>query len=247
MRLGGIVDMSTIDWYGNVSLVVFLAGCNFSCPYCQNSNLIPLDSGSEVEADYLRRRIEIGKDLLDSVVLTGGEPSLQPDGVRQAAEIAKELGLKVMLDTNGSRPGVLEALLGRQLIDRVALDIKAPLNPESYSIFAGEMGGEVSMKVRKSLELCNNHGVVVEARTTVAPGVSDDPEYIRAISTEVKDRCDVYYLQQFDNMGDVLNPELKAMDPPEREGLVKLAEIATSVGVERVYIKTRGSGLERVS
>ena len=80
MRIGGIVDMSTIDWYGNVSLVVFFAGCNFRCPYCQNSSLLPLDSGQKVDTEYLRRRIEVGRDLLDAIVITGGNPFSSPKG-----------------------------------------------------------------------------------------------------------------------------------------------------------------------
>jgi len=60
MRLGGVVDTSMIDWYGNVSLVVFFAGCNFRCPYCQNSGLLPLDSGNEVNPELIRERIETG-------------------------------------------------------------------------------------------------------------------------------------------------------------------------------------------
>ena len=80
MRLGGVVDTSTIDWYGNVSLVVFFAGCNLRCPYCHNSGLIPLDSGETLGPGYLRARLEKEKNLLDSIVLSGGEPLLQPEG-----------------------------------------------------------------------------------------------------------------------------------------------------------------------
>jgi len=78
LRIGGIVDMSTVDLYGNVSLVVFFAECNFRCPYCQNSGLISIDSGEEVDTELIRDRIRIGGKLLDAVVFTGGEPLLQP-------------------------------------------------------------------------------------------------------------------------------------------------------------------------
>ena len=76
LRVGGITDMSTVDWYGNVSLVLFFAGCNIRCPYCQNSELIPFDSGMLVGLDYLKERIEMSMDpvpQLDAVVFTGGE------------------------------------------------------------------------------------------------------------------------------------------------------------------------------
>ena len=247
MRLGGIVDLSTVDWHGNVSLVVFFAGCNFHCPYCQNSSLIPLDSGKEVDAEYLKNRVKVGRNLIDSVVFTGGEPLQQPNGLRNAAEIAKELGLKTMLDTNGCRPDIIEELLSDRLIDRIALDIKAPLNPDDYAIFVeNHLAEDVTVKIGESLDICNRHRVEVEVRTTVAPGISDDPSHIRAIAARLTGNCDVYYLQQYDNQGDVLSPELKNMAMPEKEILVELAEIASSEGVELVFIKTRKSGLERI-
>ena len=247
MRIGGIVDMSTIDWYGNVSLVVFFAGCNFRCPYCQNSSLLPLDSGQKVDTEYLRRRIEVGRDLLDAIVITGGEPLLQPEGIEEVAGIARDLGLKLLLDTNGSRPNVVRKLLEAGLIDRVALDVKAPFTPEDYTRVTGPMGGTLYREVEKTLEICNDSGVEIEARTTVAPGVSDEPEFIERIASAIKGRCDTYYLQQFDNTGDVLDQELKVKDPPSRERMMELAGVAVAAGLKNVSIKTRKMGLERVS
>lgn len=248
LRLGGITDISTVDWYGNVSLVVFFAGCNFCCPYCQNSALIPADSGEEVGLELLRRRIEVNLNLLDAVVFTGGEPLIQPEAVIKAAELVKGLRLMLMLDTNGSFPSVVEKLLDAGLVDRVALDVKAPLMAEDYSrvIDLPRMGAEMAEAVERTLELCNGHGVEVEARTTVAPTVSDDPEFIRRIASSIRSRCDVYYLQQFDNTGDVLSPRLKELKPPSRETMIELAEVALGEGVENVYIKTRELGLERM-
>ena len=239
--------MSTVDWYGNVSLVVFFAGCNFRCPYCHNSDLIPAGSGEKVELRLIRRRIEVGLSLLDSVIFTGGEPLLQQKAVLEAAELIKGFGLKLMLDTNGSLPSVVEKLLDARLVDRVALDVKAPLTTEDYGRVIGlpRLGSEMAESVECTLELCNSHGVEVEARTTVAPTVSDDPDFIRRIAPSIKGRCSVYYLQQFDNTGNVLSPRLKKLEPPSREEMVELAEAAIGEGVRNVYIKTRELGLER--
>jgi len=251
LRIGGITDTSSVDWYGNISLVVFFAGCNFRCPYCQNSALIPADSGEEVELDLIRRRISMNMTpapLLDAAVFTGGEPLLQPEGVMKAAEVVKGSGLKLMLDTNGSLPRVVEGLLDAGLVDRVALDVKAPLTAEDYGRTIGlpRRGAEMAAAVERTLDLCNGRGVEVEARTTVAPTVSDDPEFIRRIASAIRDRCAVYYLQQFDNTGDVLSPRLKKLQPPDRETMVRLAGVALEEGVKNVYIKTRELGLERV-
>ncbi len=251
LRIGGITDMSTVDWYGNVSLVVFFAGCNLRCPYCQNSSLIPLDSGEEVDLELIHQRIEMNMSPvpeLDSVILTGGEPLLQPEGVIEVAKIVKGYGLKLMLDTNGSRVEALKGILETGLIDRVALDVKAPLAPEDYGRIIGhaELGGDVASAVEGSLTLCEEYGVEVEARTTVAPTVSEDVEFIRRIAGSVRSRCSVYYLQQYDNTGDVLSPLLKGMAPPDRERMIELAHVALEEGVEGVYVKTRAGGLERV-
>ncbi|RJS86689.1 anaerobic ribonucleoside-triphosphate reductase activating protein [Candidatus Bathyarchaeota archaeon] len=248
MRLGGILDLSTVDWYGNASLIVFFAGCNFRCPYCQNSPLIPPDSGVEVGVEVLRERIEKNLILLDAVVFTGGEPTLQPEGVEEAARAVRDYGLKLMLDTNGSMPSVIERLLREELIDRVALDVKAPLRAEPYGRVIGlpEAGASMAKRVEESLELCNQYGVEVEVRTTVAPGISDDPDFIREIARSIRGRCTVYYLQQFDNTGNILDESLKTLKPPTRERLMELGRIALEEGVGEVYIKTRRHGLERV-
>ena len=250
MRLGGVVDTSTVDWYGNVSLIVFFAGCNLRCPYCQNSGLIPGDSGEELDLDYVRERIQMNMSPvpeLDAVVITGGEPALQTDAVREVAGLAREMGLKVMLDTNGSDADAVEALLKDGLVDRVALDLKAPLNPEDYATGAGvPNAGGIVANVERTLDICKEHGVDLEARTTVAPTVTDSDRFIREIAHDIKGRCAVYYLQQYDNTGEVLSPELKKMSPPSKERLEELAKIAIGEGLENVYIKTREDGLERM-
>ena len=250
MRIGGVVDMSTVDWYGNVSLIVFFAGCNFRCPYCQNSKLIPMDSGEEIDLEYLRERILLNMTPvpeLDSVVLTGGEPTLQAEAVSEVARLARELGLKVMLDTNGSFSGAIKPLFEAGLVDRVALDIKAPLNARDYREAAGASNAEdVVTNVERTLNLCAEYGVDVEARTTVAPTVTDSERFIRAIARDIRGRCVVYYLQQYDNTGDVLSPRLKKLPPPTKERLTELAEVALGEGLCNVYVKTREDGLERI-
>lgn len=252
MRIEGITDMSTVDWYGNVSLVLFFAGCNIRCPYCHNSTLIPPDSGHEVSLGYLEEHLKTGMypvPQLDSAVFTGGEPTLQPLAVIEAAKLTKEYGLKVMLDTNGTLCEPVKKVLSGGYFDRVALDVKAPLNGKDYGVITGvpEMGEKYAKSVKETLRLCNELGLEMEARTTVAPGLSDDPEFIRSIAKDIKDLTSVYYLQQFDNQGDVLDPELKKRERPSKQKLTELARIAYDEGVDPVYIKTRFEGLERIN
>jgi pyruvate formate lyase activating enzyme len=251
-RIGGITDMSTVDWYGCLSMVVFWAGCNFRCPYCQNSGLIPLDSGQSVSINLLQERIENALnpvETIEAAVFTGGEPLLQPDGVVQAARLFKEYDRKVMLDTNGSMFNSFMKLIEADLIDRVALDVKAPLKVGDYAIFCGPniTEQEAVSSIKYSLKLCARKGIPLEIRTTVAPGVSDDPDFIKQIASSIKDYEAVYYLQQFDNHGEVLDPELKKSEPPSRERMLDLAKESIEAGLRNVYIKTRMDGLEKIS
>lgn len=251
LRLGGITDMSTVDWYGNVSMVVFWAGCNIRCPYCHNSTLIPLDSGTEVNLALLDERLKHSMNpvpSLDAVVFTGGEPILQTEAVIEAAKLVRKYGLLLMLDTNGTLFEPIDRILKTGLIDRVALDVKAPLNPDAISAITKvpEIADEHIASIKNTISLCNELGIPIEARTTVAPGVSDDVDYIREIAREIKGTVDVYYLQQFDNQGDVLSPELKETEPPSKESLINLANAAIEEGVENVHIKTRFEGLEKI-
>lgn len=248
LRVGGITDMSTIDWYGNVSLIVFCAGCNYRCPYCHNSALIPADSGREIDLNLLKERIMANKLIDDAIVFTGGEPVLQPDAIIEAAKLSKSLGLKVMLDTNGSVKQNLERILRSGYIDRVALDVKAPLNPADYGRVTGRPDlGEASIEaVEHCLNLSKELGLEMEVRTTVAPGLSDAPTFIASIAESIKGRCDVYYLQQYDNLGEVLSQTLKQEKPPSRETMMSLAQEAHRTGLTNVFIKTRSNGLERM-
>lgn len=248
LRVGGITDMSTVDWYGNVSLIVFCAGCNYRCPYCQNSALIPLDAGREIDLILLEERFEANKVINDSVVFTGGDPVLQPDAIIEAAKLAKSRGLKVMLDTNGSVKEYLDRILRSGYIDRVALDVKAPINPEDYGRVTGrpDLGGASVEAVEHCLNLAKERGIEMEVRTTVAPGLSDEPAFIASIAQSIKGRCEVYYLQQFDNLGEVLSQTLKEKQPPSRETMMSLAQEALKTGLTNVFIKTRRNGLERM-
>lgn len=198
MELGGLQKFSLMDYPDRVSCVVFTAGCNLRCPYCHNSELINL-RGSRLTEEEFFNFLEDRKDVLDAVVVSGGEPTLHED-LPEFLENIKEKGFLVKLDTNGTRPEMLEKLVEEGLVDYVAMDIKTSL--ENY----GEVGGEEFVdRVRKSIGLVKdfeNH----EFRTTLAPGVVCEKDMNKI--SELVSGADRYFVQEFRSES-VLDPDIK--------------------------------------
>jgi len=196
MEIKGFIDTSFVDWDGNIVSTIFLPGCNFRCGFCHNHRLV-LEPESfetvpeEVVFSFLRRN----RDFLDGVCITGGEPTLHREYLKSLCSRIKELGLKVKLDTNGTRPEVLEELISQNLVDYIAMDVKAPLNPESYSRISGRnLNGSLS-EIEESIRMIINSGIDHEFRTTVIKGVHSR-EDIEAIARSIK-RAKRYVLQKF--------------------------------------------------
>jgi pyruvate formate lyase activating enzyme len=160
---GGIQKTSLVDYPGHICDVVFLAGCNFRCPYCHNPELV---LGGEHLSSYQWADVLDGiakrAHVLDGVCISGGEPTLHPELAQWCAQI-KELGLLVKLDTNGTSPELLGQLLADDLVDYVAMDIKAP--PVKYEQVTRT---KVDLKsVERSVDLLLAGGISYEFRTTV--------------------------------------------------------------------------------
>ena len=220
MNLKGWVRTSFIDYPAHIATVLFTGGCNFRCPMCHNADLVlrpgelPTLPDEEVW-EFLERRV----GLLDGVVITGGEPTLQSD-LASFIRRVRERGLDVKLDTNGYRPGVLGALLDEGLVDYVAMDVKAP--PEKYSILSGEAEVDVA-RVAHSIELLRGSGIACEFRTTVVPGLLSD-EDVESIARWIAG-AEQYVLQQFRPLG-TLDPALEAVNPYPPDRLRRMADLA---------------------
>lgn len=168
MIFGGIQKLSLIDFPGKVSAVVFAAGCDFSCPYCHNPELVSAKSVKTLGEDEVLAFLEKRKVMLDGVVVTGGEPTLQPDLADFLRKVRK-MGYAVKLDTNGGHTQALAQILRAKLVDYVAMDLKtAPrLYPE---LVCESMTQEV---IEDSIRIIMESGVDYEFRTTCAPGFVD--------------------------------------------------------------------------
>lgn len=188
MKLEKYIPTSLIDYPGHIACVVFTIGCNWNCWYCQNRPLLHKTSSTLKEQeffDFLQSR----KNWLDGVVVCGGEPTLQPDLVHFIKSI-KSMGYDVKLDTNGSQPDVIRNLMDLDLIDYIAMDIKAPIS--RYSDICGVKVD--TSKILESIQLITTCGVNYEFRTTVSPDLSITD--ITSIAQSIVG-AKVYYLQQY--------------------------------------------------
>ncbi len=207
--IGGYLPTSFLDWEGRVAAVVFLPGCNFRCPFCHNA---PLATGlaegidpKPVLSDILRR-----KDFLDGVVVSGGEPTLFARLAELLSWFRNVAKLPVKLDTNGSHPEVLEALLGDRLVDAVAMDIKAPWG--KYAELAGVPVD--TERVRASLDLLKSSGISLELRTTYVPGLLSMADLHR-IRTQLDG--DHRWIVQLFQPANALDPSLRETASPKRD------------------------------
>ena len=165
MAINGLRKFSLIDYPGKISCVVFFGGCNFRCPFCHNPVLIfdPESQGS-ISPDQLSDFFIQRKGKLDAAVFSGGEPSLSPD-LPTCARLAKNAGLLVKLDTNGSSPHVIETLYSQNLLDALGIDYKAPTG--KYAEVCGNPDPEIAGRVRKSIAFAVKNGIGLDIRTTV--------------------------------------------------------------------------------
>lgn len=162
MDFVGLEKLSLVDYDNKLSCVLFMQGCNFRCPFCHNSQLVFNDNvviPFKDIMDYLKLR----RNVLDGVVISGGEPTLMPDLIDKIKEI-KALGYLVKLDTNGTNPDVVQKLIDLKLVDHFAMDIKNYI--DDYEPITG-VKNIYKDRVLKTISILINSGVSYEFRTTL--------------------------------------------------------------------------------
>lgn len=190
MNIAGFQKLSLQDYPGKVACIVFTQGCNFRCGFCHNPELIPLESVDLLDTDETISYITDRKSMLDGIVITGGEPTLQKD-LEGFLRQMKGLGLAVKLDTNGSASSILKDLISKGLIDYIAMDYKYPL--ERYKNLVKV---DIKDNIRRSKEIIESSGIAHEFRITVVPDIFTD-DIIEQMSRELENSKVI--LQAFNN------------------------------------------------
>lgn len=162
------IRTSFLDWKAHVVSSVFTPFCNFSCPWCNNGDIVTstqyLYSNSEILSDIKNR-----KKFLDGVCVSGGEPTLQ-DSLKDFLHEIKNIGLKTKLDTNGTNPKELQSLIDDNLVDFVAMDVKAPIDEVKYSNLVGKtVTQETLNNISLSIDILRK--IPHEYRTTYVPSL----------------------------------------------------------------------------
>jgi pyruvate formate lyase activating enzyme len=225
VKLAGLQKTTLIDFPGKVACTVFTRGCNLRCPYCHNPELISGDPNGDdlpTESDFFSF-LESRRGLLDGVCITGGEPTIQPDLAGFAARI-RGLGFLVKLDTNGTRPQTLKALLEEGLLDFVAMDVKT--TKEDYGRELG-FDGDAGV-IAESIGIVKNSGVGYEFRTTVVPGLVGEEELCEIGRMIAGNGPAARYALQNFRSGKVLSGSMKdrkGYPPQELEKFRKIMEL----------------------
>lgn len=210
--------MTLLDFPGKVACTVFTGGCNFRCPFCHNALLVTkLPEKPDYSEDEILSFLEKRTGLLDGVAITGGEPLLNPD-IADFIRKIRSMGYAVKLDTNGSFPERLKAIVGEGLVDYVAMDIKN--RKEKYAETIGLKNLDLS-KIEESVEFLKSGAVDYEFRTTVVEQFHT-VEDIRAAAEWISG-AKRYFLQNFVDSGELICEEVSGVD---KETMLKMKSAA---------------------
>ena len=219
MVVKGFARLTLLDYPGRVACTVFTGGCNFKCPFCHNASLaVRAGELPNIQDEEIFSLLNKRKGILDGVCVSGGEPLLMPDLGDFLGRI-KEMGYAVKLDTNGSLPERLAAVIDLGLVDMVAMDIKN--SPEKYSLTVGVKDFDMS-PVFESADILMRGRLPYEFRTTVVKELHEAEDFER-IGKWIEG-ASAYYLQSFIDSGDVIEGGHSAHPKETLEGFLSIVQ-----------------------
>ena len=227
MAIVGIDKLSLLDYEDKVSIVLFSQACNFRCPFCHNGESV-LNAQSELDFDEILAYLKTRTGLVDAVVFSGGEPTLEPD-LEVKIKAVKSLGFLIKLDTNGTNPVLLEKLIDEGLIDYVAMDIKN--SPSLYAKTSGVTNINLD-NIRKSISIIMKKAPDYEFRTTLVKEFHEHMDY-DAFYELIKGAKQLF-LQKFVDREGCIKKGLHDVDEMEA---TKLRDYLLSKGLDFVTLR----------
>ncbi len=217
MFFAGFQKLTLLDYPEKVACILFTMGCNFRCPFCHNASLVRAENKAEISEEEVLSFLKKRKGVMDGVCISGGEPLLY-DGLGDFIKKVKALGYSVKLDTNGSLPEKLKALVREGLVDYVAMDIK-----NSFESYDKTTGIKTDLNnIKESLAFLLSGTVEYEFRTTLVKELHTD-EDMESIGKMIKG-AKRYFLQNFVDSGDVLCDNMHPLTEDELEKMMQIAK-----------------------
>lgn len=190
-----IQKFSSIDYPGELSMILFTGGCNFRCSYCHNPEFVIPNQIKYKQNQEIKDFLNLRKDTLDAVVICGGEPTIHNANLLHWIKYIKSLGYKVKLDTNATNPKLIELMIKEKLVDYFAIDYKAPIN--KYKKIIQTEIPQLKEKIFTSLKLIINSKIPYEIRSTIHNQLHSKND-INLMIQELKSiNIQNYYLQNF--------------------------------------------------
>ena len=216
MLIGGLQKTTLIDYPDKVAATIFTIGCNFRCSFCHNPDIVK-GIARVISSEQIFKFFEQRKNLLEAVCITGGEPLVQ-SGIFSFIRKLKSMGYLIKLDTNGTKPDILQRLIDKKYVDYVAMDIKAP-----WKNYPKVTCRKIDLqKIKKSAIILKQGLVDYEFRSTVLPGLHS-AEDIVSMARQVKG-AKKYYLQQFRPEGKLVNADFAGQRAFGKKQLQELAQ-----------------------
>lgn len=228
--IGEFIPAGNVDFSNDLYMKIFFSGCDFRCPFCNTPHLIENNSEQEMDVKNIMKEINNQLGTIEGIFLSGGEPCFQKQAVLQLLQKAKELQLKTVIDTNGSKPEVIEALLKNELLDIVILDVKAPFTElfdkvtKSSTWFKPTK--DVMQDVKQTIHILKSYDETVEIifRTLVVPGLIYRKEDLLSIANEIAEVNGVWELKPFRN-DSVKEKQMEKIDSPTEKFLDNIKEL----------------------
>ncbi len=228
MKIAGFQKLTLLDYPSKVACIIFTQGCNYKCPYCQNSGLIDHSNEDLIDEEEIFKYLNKRKGVIDGIVISGGEPTIQKD-LKTFMKKAKDLGFLVKLDTNGSNPNLVEEIINEGLVDYIAMDIKNVL--KLYKDVTAVTPNVENLK--RSIELIKNSPIEHEFRTTIIKNIHDIDKILEICSYVEGEKM---FLQNFVRSENVLGEYLEPFSEAE------LVEIDNILKEKSPNVKIRGVG-----
>jgi pyruvate formate lyase activating enzyme len=247
--VAGLLDLSSIDYLKRPAAVIFTPKCNYNCPFCQNWQILKIKPEYRKDMNDIFRFIDKASPTIEAVKVTGGEPTLYPQFLKELSVYSHKKGLRFGFDTNGFLPNVIKELVPHS--DLISLDLKTdPTNPKSMEKLIGlpGKGQEAGRNTMRTLEnLMQQNELYLDLRTTVIPTLNDDEREFERIggilrSLDYEKRASQgsasYTLQEF-VPEHAREESIRRIQSPSPKELSKLADASR---LERVYVKHRDVG-----